>query len=65
MKREELKEKYKKAETQQERDKLAEDFFKTNARVRYFIYAFLCILTLTILWIAVGIFIRLIKFIAF
>ena len=65
MKRKEFSKKFKEAESQRERDRLAEEFWDTHARIRFIVYATIIILILTILWIVLWLFIRLVRFIAF
>lgn len=49
MKLTELKEKIEKAETQKEKDKIIEEYWNSNAWVRFWIYSFIIIVALLVL----------------
>lgn len=65
MKRAELKKEYSKAETEIEKNLLFERFWNTNPRVRFWIYSLIIIVALLVLWVGIGLFIKLVRFIAF
>lgn len=65
MKFKELKERLEESETQTEQNMLFEEYWNSNAWVRFWIYSFILIVALLVLWVWVGLFIRLVRFIAF
>jgi len=65
MKFKELKEKLEKTETQTEEKELFEEYWDSNAWIRFIFISLFIIIILIILWIGLWLFIRLVRFIAF
>ena len=64
MKRKEFNEKLQKCKTEEEKNRIIEEFWYSNAWIRFSFYSFMIIIILIILWIGLWLFIRLVRFIA-
>ena len=64
MKRKEFHEKFDKCETEEEKNRILEEFWDSNTWVRFISISFSIIIILIIFWIVLWLFIRLVRFIA-